>query len=99
MNENDEYKIAYKQVLEIIKYLPVTYYEKIPKKMIDMFKVNQESNYNFEFNPTKSFKEQGVNDKAIEILSIINEKYINNSISIMEILYRLRQYIINIFQN
>lgn len=32
MNENNEYKIAYKQVLEIIKYLPVTYYEKIPKK-------------------------------------------------------------------
>lgn len=78
MNENNEYKIAYKQVLEIIKYLPVTYYEKIPKKMIDMFKANKESNYNFEFYPNKSFKEQGGNDKAIEILSIIKEKYINN---------------------
>lgn len=32
MNKDDEYKIAYKQVLEIIKYLPVCYYEKITKK-------------------------------------------------------------------
>lgn len=46
--------------------------------MIDMFKANKESNYNFEFYPNKSFKEQGRNDKAIEILSIIKEKYINN---------------------
>lgn len=78
MNENNEYKIAYKQVLEIIKYLPINYYKKIPQKMINMFKVNKASNYNFEFNPTKSFKEQGVNDKSIEILSIINEKYIRD---------------------
>ncbi len=78
MNKDDEYKIAYKQVLEIIKYLPVCYYEKIPKKMIDMLKINKAVNYNFEYNPNKSFKEQGINSKSIEILSIINEKYINN---------------------
>ena len=37
MNENNDYKIAYSQVLEIIKYLPVNYYERIPEKIIDMF--------------------------------------------------------------
>ena len=45
-------------------------------RIIDMFKTNMELNYNFEYNPNKSFKEQGVNEKAIEILSLINEKYI-----------------------
>lgn len=78
MKQDFEYNIAYSQVLEILKYLPVNYYEKIPEKMIDMFKANMEVNYNFEYNPNKSFKEQGVNEKAIEILSIINEKYINS---------------------
>lgn len=46
--------------------------------MIDMLKINKAVNYNFEYNPNKSFKEQGINSKSIEILSIINEKYINN---------------------
>ena len=78
MNENNDYKIAYSQVLEIIKYLPVNYYERIPEKIIDMFKANMENNYKFEYYPNKRFEEQGVTDKAIEILSIIKEKYINN---------------------
>ena len=80
MNKNDEYKIAYRQVLEILKYLPINYYEKIPEKIIDMFKNNMELNYIFEYNPNKSFEEQGVNKEAIEILSIINEKYITKNI-------------------
>lgn len=78
MKQEIEYNVAYSQVLEILKYLPVNYYEKIPEKMIDMFKSNMEFNYKFEYNPNKSFKEQGVTDKTIEILSIINEKYINH---------------------
>lgn len=78
MKKSNEYTIAYRQVLEILKYLPVNYYEKIPEKMIDIFKANMELNYSFEYNPNKSFEEQGVNNKAIEILSIINEKYIAN---------------------
>ena len=29
--ENEEYAIAYKEVSEILKYIPITYLNKIPK--------------------------------------------------------------------
>ena len=79
MKQNDDYNIAYSQVLEILKYLPVNYYEKIPERMINMFKANMKLDYNFNYDPNKSLEEQEVNKKAIEILSIINEKYISNT--------------------
>ncbi len=79
MKQNDDYNIAYSQVLEILKYLPVNYYEKIPERMINMFKANMKLDHNFSYNPNKSFEEQGVSERTIEILSIINEKYINNT--------------------
>ena len=79
MNEGKEYKIAYTQVLEIIKYLPIYYYEKIPKNLIIFLKANRDVNYKFEYNPNLEIKEQRVNNIALEILSIINEKFLTNN--------------------
>ena len=82
MNKDDEYKIAYKQVLEIIKYLPVCYYEKIPKKMIDMLKINKAENYNFEYNPNNSYKEKG---KILKLNNIYKEMVLYRIISLFNI--------------
>lgn len=76
MNENEKYKIAYRQVLEILKYLPAESYSKIPKKFIKMLKSNINYNYNFSYNPNKNYEEQNVLPETIEILNIINEKYL-----------------------
>ena len=54
---NDNYKIAFRQVLEVLKYLPVTYYARIPEKLIDMFKSNMDNDCRFEYNTNISFEE------------------------------------------
>lgn len=56
MNEN--YKKAYTEVLEIIKYLPEEEYEKISKERIKFFEENCDKNYNFNFDISKSLEEQ-----------------------------------------
>ena len=56
MNEN--YKKAYTEVLEIIKYLPEEEYEKISKERIKFFEENCDQNYNFNFDISKSLEEQ-----------------------------------------
>ena len=56
MNEN--YKKAYTEVLEIIKYLPEEEYEKISKERIKFFEENCDKNYNFNFDISKTLEEQ-----------------------------------------
>ena len=36
--ENEEYAIAYKEVSEILKYIPIFDYEKIPREKIELYK-------------------------------------------------------------
>ena len=35
--ENEEYAIAYKEVSEILKYIPIFDYEKIPREKIELY--------------------------------------------------------------
>lgn len=49
---------AYKEVLEILKHIPEKDFKKIPAKKIEMYKLNQDSNYEFHLDMTKSFDEQ-----------------------------------------
>ena len=60
-------------------------FKKLIVEALNFYDLNQQAvtfqyipKEDFEYNPNKSFKEQGINSKSIEILSIINEKYINN---------------------
>ena len=55
-----EYKIAYNEVLEILKYVAKEDVDKIPKNMLDMFKSNASSENNFNYNPTKTFKNRNI---------------------------------------
>ena len=45
-----EYKIAYSQVLEILKHISVDEYNKIPQNMIQMFKTNASDENYFVYN-------------------------------------------------
>ena len=42
--ENVEYTIAYKEVFEILKYIPNADYNKIPKEKIELYKTMQDKN-------------------------------------------------------
>lgn len=49
--ENEEYAIAYKEVSEILKYIPIFDYEKIPREKIELYKKMQDRDYHFKYNP------------------------------------------------
>lgn len=70
-----EYKIAYSEVLEILKYVSKEEFNKIPSNMIEMFKINSSNEKNFRYNPEKSLKEQNVSETARTIIAILFRDY------------------------
>lgn len=70
-----EYKIAYSEVLEILKYISTDEFNKIPKDMIEMFKANAISNNDFIYNPNKTLQEQNVSELSRYIIAILFRDY------------------------
>ena len=66
-----EYAIAYKEVFEILKYISKEDYNKIPSEKIELYKVMQEKNYNFKYNPSKTLDEQNVSKRAKAIIALL----------------------------
>lgn len=54
----DNYSKAYKEIVEILKYIPKESVNKIPKEMLDMFEEEMDKNYSFKIDTTKPFEEQ-----------------------------------------
>ncbi len=42
---------AYSEVYEILKYIPITYLNKIPKDVVNIFKNIRDKNYKVKINP------------------------------------------------
>lgn len=82
-----EYKIAYNEVLEILKYVAKEDVDKIPKNMLDMFKSNASSENNFNYNPTKTLQEQNVSETARTIIAILFRNYWSTSAQKEKILF------------
>lgn len=70
-----EYKIAYAEILEIIKHISKEEQDKIPSDMMEMFKANASENSNFIYNPQKTLQEQNVSEIAISIIAILYRDY------------------------
>ena len=70
-----EYKIAYSEILEILKHISKKEQEKIPSNMIKMFKANASENSNFAYNPKKTLQEQNVSEIDISIIAILYRDY------------------------
>lgn len=71
----NNYSKAYKEVIEILKYVPKESFEKIPPKMIDTFKTNMDNTYDFSIDVNKSFEEQELLDETKAILANIFRDY------------------------
>lgn len=63
----DEYSIAYTELIEILKYFPKSDLLKIPKDIILNYINYKNSNYNFSYNPDLEIDEQNVS-KLTQIL-------------------------------
>ena len=72
---NVEYANAYKEVLEILKAIPVEDYNKIPQSKIDLFTKNANQEYNFEYNPSLTLDEQNTSKIAKTIIAILFRDY------------------------
>lgn len=70
-----EYKIAYSEVLEILKYISEEEFNKIPTNMVEMFKTNADNENKFEYNPSKTLQEQNVSETARTIIAILFRDY------------------------
>lgn len=62
------YAKAYKEVIEIIKYLPKEEYNRIPEDKIKFFEENMDINYDFTINPEIDLSKQNISRKANAII-------------------------------
>lgn len=71
----NEYKIAYSEVLEILKYISKGEFNKIPNDMIEMFKENAMTSNNFIYDPNRTLQEQNVSELSRYIIAILFRDY------------------------
>ena len=71
----DKYPKAYKEVIEILKYVPKENIDKIPQDIIDTYRENMDNDYNFKVDINKSFEEQELLDETKAILANIFRDY------------------------
>ncbi len=72
---NNLYAKSYTEVLEILKYLPVEEYKKIPKEEIEFYQNNCDKQYKFTINPRLDLKEQNISRKANAVLVYLFKNY------------------------
>ena len=80
----NEYSRNYTEVLEILKYIPIVEYNKIPKQKIEFYEKYKDRSYKYEYNfnsiskntkciLTNLYKDYIANDKEKELInSILN---------------------------
>lgn len=66
------------EVDEILNYLPIDEYNKIPVDVINIIENKKDKNYTWKFDESKKLKEQDVPNDTIAILSYLNMEYILN---------------------
>ena len=69
--KNLDYGIAYAEVLEVLKYVSLDDYNKIPKKYITFLEENSDENSTFTYNTAIPFKKQEISDDTKNILAML----------------------------
>ena len=72
---DNKYRIAYSEVLEILKHIPIEDYNKIPKNEIELFELYADNEYIFDYNINKTLDEQNVSDIAKGIIILLYRDY------------------------
>ncbi len=73
------YQNAYKEVLEIIKFLPKKEFERIPKEKIEYFEKNQNPNHEFKFEVFKPLESQNISRETNAIiLNLFHDYFLDN---------------------
>jgi len=70
-----KYANAYSEVLEILKYISIEEYNKIPKSKIEVFEANANKDYVVNYNPNKTLEEQNISEGGQAIIGILFRDY------------------------
>lgn len=71
----DNYPKAYKEVIEILNYVPKESVDKIPETMLEVFKTKMDKDWDFKVDINKSFEEQELLDETKAIFANIFRDY------------------------
>jgi len=85
------YKKCLVEVDEILKHLSEEDYKKIPINLLNIIKENKDKTYVWEYDETKSLREQMLSRDTVVILSFINLEYLltDEQKLLMEQIYKL----------
>ena len=72
---NKEYAMAYKEIIEILKYVPDEDVSKIPQEKLDFYKENMDNNYGYKIDESKEFEEQEMSEITKAVLANIFRDY------------------------
>ena len=70
-----EYRMAYTEVIEILKYVPDEDVQKIPEEKLEFYKTNMDKEYNYNLDMTKEFEEQEMSGITKAILANMFRDY------------------------
>ena len=72
---DSKYGVAYSEVLEILKHIPIEDYNKIPKTKIDLFETYSNKDHTFVYDPNKTLEEQNVSNITKGIIILLFRDY------------------------
>ncbi len=70
-----EYAMAYKEVIEILKYVPDKDVAKIPLEKLVFYKENMDKDYDYKIDESKEFEEQKISEITKAVLANIFRDY------------------------
>ena len=77
---DSKYGVAYSEVLEILKHIPIEDYNKIPKTKVDLFEAYSNKDHTFVYDPNKTLEEQNVSNITKGIIILLFRDYWENEI-------------------
>ena len=78
MKKSGGYRAAYAEVLEVLKYISLEDYEKIPPKYIRLMEEQADENCLFKYNVAIPFDKQGISEEAKNILAMLIRLFVAN---------------------
>ena len=72
---NVSYIKAYTEVNCLLEYLPQSYIDKLPKKLIGLIKDQSDEQYNIDIDTNKSLLEQNFSKKTKDLIAVIKYNY------------------------
>lgn len=75
VENNVNYIKAYTEFSCLLKYLPQSYIERLPKKLIELIQSQSNEKYNINIDNNKNLSEQGFSSKTKDLIAVIKYNY------------------------